>query len=77
MPEQMLEFIAKKLVNNPDRVVVSSTTENGALLLNLKVASEDMGMVIGRHGRIAKEIRTLLKALGFKNGQRITLEISE
>lgn len=77
MLEDMLEYIAKKLVSNPDKVAVSSTENDGTVSLKLTVASEDMGMVIGRHGRIAKEIRTLIKAVGFKNGQHVILEIAE
>ena len=60
--KELVEVIAKSLVDCPDEVVVTETEENDAVLVELKVAPSDMGKVIGRQGRIAKAIRTVVKA---------------
>lgn len=59
--KELVEVIAKSLVDSPEEVVVTETEENDAILLELKVAPADMGKVIGRQGRIAKAIRTVVK----------------
>ena len=60
--KELVEVIAKSLVDNPDEVVVTQTESGNDLLIELKVAPSDMGKVIGRQGRIAKAIRTVVKA---------------
>ncbi len=73
--KKLIEIIAKALVDNPDAVVVSETEQEHSILLELKVADEDMGKVIGKQGRIAKAIRTVLKASATKSHKRVILEI--
>ena len=60
--KDLVEVIAKSLVDHPEEVVVNQTEESNAILVELKVAPSDMGKVIGRQGRIAKAIRTVVKA---------------
>lgn len=62
--KELLCYIAQNLADNPDQVSVEAVMSGDAMTLQLRVAQEDMGKVIGRQGRIAKEIRTLLKAAG-------------
>ena len=72
----LIEAIAKSLVTKPDEVVVSQKGErNGNEVIELKVAQEDMGKVIGRQGRIAKAIRTVVKAASQKQHRRVLVEI--
>lgn len=74
--KELVEYIAKALVNAPDAVVVTEETdEEGGLLLKLKVADEDKGRVIGKQGRIAQAIRTLIRVKAAKAGTRASLEI--
>ena len=61
--KELVEVIAKSLVENPDEVVVTETEKDDAVVIELKVGPSDMGKVIGRQGRIAKAIRTVVKAL--------------
>ena len=68
-------YVAKNLVDHPDAVSVTQTEGEDGTLLELRVASEDMGKVIGRQGRIAKEIRTIVKTVAQRNGERITVDI--
>ncbi|MDD4843852.1 MAG: KH domain-containing protein [Anaerotignum sp.] len=72
---ELLEVIAKNLVDNPDKVQVTETENERTLVLELKVAPEDMGKVIGKQGRIAKAIRTLVKASGVHEDKKIIVEI--
>jgi len=74
--KDLIELIAKSLVDNPDMVEVKETTENTSVLVELKVAPDDMGKVIGKQGKIAKAIRTLAKAAATKKGVKVTVEIS-
>ena len=68
-------YVAKNLVDNPDSVsVAQSKTEEGTVL-ELRVAPEDMGKVIGRQGRIARDIRTIVKAVAQRNGEKVSVEI--
>jgi len=69
--KELLEVIAKRLVEHPEQVVVAETNNERALILELKVAPEDMGKVIGKQGRIAKSIRTLVKAAAAKENKQI------
>ena len=73
--KELLELIAKNLVDNPSAVVVTETESERGTLLELRVAPEDMGKVIGKQGRIAKAIRTVIKAGAIHNDKRVTVEI--
>lgn len=73
--KELLENIARSLVDNPDEVSVNEVEGEKLLILELKVADEDMGKVIGKQGRIAKAIRTVMKAAAVRNDKRIVVEI--
>ncbi len=73
--EVLVENLAKALVSHPEEVKVSKEERNGEIIINLSVAQADMGKVIGKQGRIAKAIRTLVKAAAIKAGERVTVEI--
>jgi len=73
--KDLVEYIAKTLVDDPSGVVVNMTEGEKSTILELKVADADIGKVIGKHGRIAKSIRTLLSAASTKTGKRVALEI--
>ncbi|MBP3661352.1 MAG: KH domain-containing protein [Oscillospiraceae bacterium] len=73
--KDLLLYMAKNLVDNPDAVSVNEITEEDGLVLELRVAPEDMGKVIGRQGRIAKEIRTIIKTVAQRDGEKVTVEI--
>lgn len=73
--KELVEVIAKSLVDSPEEVVVTETEENDAILLELKVAPADMGKVIGRQGRIAKAIRTVVKAASSKGEKKVAVDI--
>jgi predicted RNA-binding protein YlqC (UPF0109 family) len=72
---ELLEVIAKHLVDNPDSVVVTEKEKDGTVLLELKVSPDDMGKVIGKQGRIARAIRTVIKASAIHGDKRVTVEI--
>ena len=73
--KELLEVIAKRLVEHPEQVVVAETNNERALILELKVAPEDMGKVIGKQGRIAKAIRTVMRAAANRAGEKVAVEI--
>lgn len=73
--KQLLEGIAKSLVDNPEMVEVIEVPGETSTILKLKVAPEDMGKVIGKQGRIAKAIRTVVKAAAIKANKRVVVEI--
>ena len=73
--KDLLTYIAKSLVENPDSVVVTEVQKDDGLVLELRVAPEDMGKVIGKHGRIAKEIRTVIKAAALKDNIKVSVDI--
>ena len=73
--KELLEVIAKRLVEHPEQVVVAETNNERALILELKVAPEDMGKVIGKQGRIAKAFRTVVNAAATKENKKVTVEI--
>lgn len=73
--QQFVEFVVKALVGNPDAVQVERTIDEKGVLLELTVAPEDLGRVIGKRGGTAQSIRTLLRALGTKNDARYNLKI--
>ena len=71
----LLEVIAKSLVDNPDEVVVTEKETEKGLVLELKVAPSDMGKVIGKQGRIAKAIRSVVKAAASRENKQVSVEI--
>lgn len=75
--KQLVELIAKALVDEPGAVAVSEIDGAGGSVLELKVAPGDLGKVIGRQGRTARSLRTIVAAAGMKSGKRFTLEILE
>ena len=75
--KELLELIAKALVDQPDDVVVTEIEGEQTTVLELKVAREDLGKVIGKQGRTARSIRTILAAAGMKLRKRVVLEILE
>jgi len=77
MLKDMVEFIVKKLVDNPDAVSVSEISGEQATIIELRVASEDLGKVIGKEGRTARSLRTLVHAAATKDRKRAVLEILE
>jgi predicted RNA-binding protein YlqC (UPF0109 family) len=75
--KDLISCIAQALVDNPDQVAVTEIEGGQTLILELRVAKEDMGKIIGKHGRTAQAIRTLLSAASGKAKKRIVLEILE
>ena len=73
--KDLLLYIAKNLVENPDAVTVTEVEGGQELTLELRVAPDDMGKVIGRQGRIAKEIRTLVRSCAQRTVQKVTVDI--
>jgi uncharacterized protein len=73
--QQFVEYIVKSLVSNPDAVEVKRTIDEKGVLLELTVAQEDLGRVIGKRGATAQSLRSLLRALGTKNDARYNLKI--
>lgn len=71
----LLEHVAKQLVDDPSGVVVTETRDGDFVKLHLAVAEADVGKVIGRGGRIAKAIRTLLKVMATRDGSKVSLDI--
>jgi len=74
---ELVRFLAQQLVNNPEAVEVTETQGEAATLLELRVAKEDLGRVIGKQGRTAKSIRTILNAVAARYNCRVNLEIVE
>ena len=73
--KDLLTYIARNLVEQPDQVSVNEIDCDGEIVLELRVAPEDMGKVIGRQGRIAKEIRTVVRSLAQRKNTRVSVEI--
>lgn len=73
--KELVEVLAKSLVDNPDQVSVTEKVEGDTITIELNVADSDMGKVIGKQGRIAKALRTVLKAAANKDRKRVLLEI--
>jgi uncharacterized protein len=73
--EELLAYLARNLVDRPDEVRVERTERDGTIVLRLHVAEEDIGKVIGRQGRIARALRTLVRASGGRRQERALLEI--
>ena len=75
--KELVEVVAKALVDNPDEVVVTETENEKAIVLELRVAQSDMGKVIGKQGRIAKAIRSVVKAAASKEEKKVIVEIMQ
>jgi uncharacterized protein len=75
--KELVQYLAKALVNNPAAVAVTESEREDTAVFELKVAKEDLGRVIGRQGRTAKSIRTLLNAAAAKTNRKVILEIVE
>lgn len=73
--KDLLEFLARSLVDHPDQVRVEEIESDDGVLLRLTVAKEDVGKVIGKQGRIARALRTVVKASAVKEGKQATVEI--
>ena len=73
--KELVEYIARSIVNDPDKVVVTEETSEQGTTLKLEVADEDKGRVIGKQGRIAEAMRTLVRVKAAKDGTRATIEI--
>jgi predicted RNA-binding protein YlqC (UPF0109 family) len=74
---ELVRYLAKSLVSNPDAVEVKENENDGASVIELRVAKEDLGRIIGKQGRTAKSIRTLLNAAASRDNRRVVLEIVE
>ena len=73
--QELVEYLARGLVDKPDEVRVERVERDGAIVLELHVAPDDVGKVIGRQGRIARALRTLVRASGARSNERALLEI--
>jgi len=74
---EIVEFLARRLVDEPDAVRVEEIEREGALVIQLYVAQDDVGKVIGRQGRIARALRTIVRASAAQHDRRVLLEIME
>ena len=72
--KEILQTIIENLVDNPDDVEINQVDETGVIVFEVKVAESDMGKVIGKQGRIAKSIRTVIKAIATKEHKKVTVE---
>lgn len=77
MMKDLVEVLARALVDHPEEVSVTETEKEGEIILELKVAPEDMGKVIGKQGRIAKAIRAMVKAAASKTDKKVVVEIGQ
>lgn len=75
MMKELVEVLAKALVDHPDEVVVTETEKDNATVVGLRVSPTDMGKVIGKQGRIAKAIRSLVKAAASRDDKKVIVEI--
>ena len=75
--KEFVEYIAKSLVDDPTQVEVRESRHGSQVILNLRVGKEDMGRIIGRGGRVASSIRTLLRVSAAQEGKRVILDINE
>ena len=77
MSASLIEYLARQLVDEPEAVRVEEAEEDGALVLRLHVAADDLGKVIGRRGRIARSLRIVARAAAARSNRRVLLEIVE
>jgi len=75
--KELVQYLARSLVNNPEAVEVKETQDDTVSVLELRVAKEDLGRIIGKQGRTAKSIRTILNAAASKANRKVVLEIVE
>lgn len=75
--KELVKVIAMSLVDHPEEVVVTETETDEAIIVELKVSADDMGKVIGKQGRIAKAIRTVVKAAASKDDKKVVVEIQQ
>jgi hypothetical protein len=75
--KEIVQYIAQSLVDDPAKVEVNEVEENGSIRIELKVAKEDMGRIIGKGGRVANSIRVLLRVAAAREGKRVTLDVLE
>ena len=75
--KDLVQYLAQCLVSNPDAVEITESENDGATVLQLKVAKEDLGRIIGKQGRTAKSMRILLNAAASRDNRRVLLEIVE
>lgn len=73
--KELVEYMVKSLVDNPEQVDIREVEGEKSTILELRVTKEDIGKVIGKHGRIARAIRTIINASATKSGKRVVLEI--
>lgn len=73
--KELVMYIVKALVDNPDEVTIEETMKKDEIVLKLKVSQDDVGKVIGKQGRIAKAVRTVLRSAGNKENIKVSLEI--
>lgn len=73
--KELVETIAKALVTNPDKVNVTAADDNGVIVYELRVSPEDMGKIIGKQGRIAKALRTVVKAAATRENKKVMVDI--
>ena len=73
--KELVEYMVKALVDNPEEVVIKEVEGEKSTILELRVTKDDIGKVIGKHGRIARAIRTIINASATKSGKRVVLEI--
>lgn len=73
---ELVEYLARGLVDNPDKVRVSETESDGTLILEISVDPDDVGKIIGRRGRIITSVRTVVKAAAMKQGIRVRVEVA-
>ncbi len=72
---ELLSYMAKSLVNNPDEVTIKKTERGNTIVFELSVAPEDMGKIIGKNGKRAQAIRSIMKAKYLKTGKRVVVDI--
>ena len=77
MSKEIVEYLARRLVDEPDEVSVEEIEREGAIVLQLHVAKDDVGKVIGRQGRIARALRTIVRASAARREQRVMLQLPE
>lgn len=75
--KELLTYIARNLVDNPDEVSVTERDADGETVFEVRVAEGDMGKIIGRQGRIVKEIRVLMRAVAQRQGKKVSVEIMD
>jgi predicted RNA-binding protein YlqC (UPF0109 family) len=75
--KELVQYIAQSLVDDPSKIEISEIDENGNVRIELRVAKEDMGRIIGKGGRVANSIRVLLRVAAAKEGKRVSLDVIE